>query len=672
MRLTHFMNTWYVDPRPKFGAKLTPSQEDLEASRERHDQATSSVLSSALGHRQSVEPERIVLPPLPPVSSAGSIFSNERVAFPLPVERPATDIIIPGLRQLKPTPPRSVDTFELEASSPTGIYQPHPIFRDPAHVNFAQLSDFNPRDRRSKDGDCFDLRYFPARDRDETFDLFNEITTSYSESLEDYPPMCRSELSLDIVDRMMAGDGDQMVLFGRWRHRKDAPLSQVKEMIERELRGPGACSLYGPGGLKTEDHPLVCLYNERLEKLKEEESGDLQESKSPLSPTLLQGNSASQRSSLRSSTPITFTVTEDGTFKTTGFRMRSGSIGSTVESISPIGSSDFVTTNAQQEARRDSGVQGLQPEISSEKVDSSLGNYEVLRYYSPDPALDYKAVNDETAPEYCREQRPMVTEDYIRNVIYRWRNRSKRPPPRARLPPQQRPHAQNPQNFAHHGTPHLNAPQTPHGNNAGLIKLGHDLQRFHSRRYGQQEKRDSTAHQQNNALTTSQSQHQQPPISAQPHQAPEVMQQKKHVRLDESKNVSRIIPCPVTIVAPEDAENAMFSDEEDTVVDTQEAPNNNAATKTSPGSHRTMPMPRSILKTSSSYAAASTLSSAASAAAKDLNTSTELTPSHATPGTTASSGRECQIKSPVLARSMTRKLDERLKQIETHLSDKNC
>ena len=150
------------------------------------------------------------------------------------------------------------------------------------------------------------------------------------------------------------------------------------------------------------------------------------------------------------------------------------------------------------------------------------------------------------------------------------------------------------------------------------------------------------------------------------------MQQKKHVRLDESKNVSRIIPCPVTIVAPEDAENAMFSDEEDTVVDTQEAPNNNAATNTSPGSHRTMPMPRSILKTSSSYAAASTSSSNASAAAKDLNTSTELTPSHATPETTASSTHEYQVKSSVLARSMTRKLDERLKQIEIHLSDKNC
>ena len=143
-------------------------------------------------------------------------------------------------------------------------------------------------------------------------------------------------------------------------------------------------------------------------------------------------------------------------------------------------------------------------------------------------------------------------------------------------------------------------------------------------------------------------------------------------------------------VAPEDAENAMFSDDEDTAVDIQEAPNNNAATNASqsgslsskgllngksltnasPGTHRTMQMPRSIPKTSSSYAAASTSSSAVSAAAKDLNTSTELTPTHATPGTTASFGHDYQISAPACARSVTRRLDERLKQIETRTSTK--
>lgn len=261
-----------------------------------------------------------------------------------------------------------------------------------------------------------------------------------------------------------------------------------------------------------------------------------------------------------------------------------------------------------------------------------------------------------------------------------------RPTPRARQPPQQEPHAQqqqqqqmslkpNTQIYAHQSTP-----QAPYDRNADQIKAGHDLQRFHSRRYGQQEQRGHTAYQPNNALPTPQQQHQQPLASAQPCQASEVKQQKR-VRLDESKNISRFILCEVTHVAPEDAENAMFSDDEDTVVDVQEAPKNSAATNASqsgllsskgllneksltnasPGTHRTMQMPRSILKTSSSYAAASTSSSAVSAAAKDLNNSTELTPTHATPGTTASSGRDYQISAPACARSVTRRLNERLK-----------
>ncbi|GAB7336372.1 hypothetical protein MBLNU13_g09099t1 [Cladosporium sp. NU13] len=655
---------------------LHEHMDDLKASRESLDQATSSAVSSALGHRQTVEPKRAVAAPLPSMSSAGSIFSNERIVFPSPVERPATEIITPGLRQLKPTLPRSVDTSELEASSPREIYESHPIFHDSAHVKFAQLRDFDPRDIRSNVGDCFDLRYFPARDRNETFDQFNEITTSYSESLKDYPPMGKSQLSLDLIDRMMQGDGE-MALFGRWRHRKDAPLDVVRDMIDRDLRGPGACSLYGPGGLKIEDHPLVCLYNTRVEKLEEEQAGTLQEPEAPqLSPILLQGNNASQRLSMRSATLVTFGMSEDGVFQTTGFQMRSGSVGSTVDSTSPTESSDFVTSVAQEGARRDSGVHGLKLDTSFEKVldrtgHSSLGNYEVLRYYSPDPALDYKAINNKTAPKYCRKQRPKVTREYINNVIHRGYNRSMQPPPRARLEQQQRPQTRKGQNLAHQGTPQSQAPpQAPQDHNAGQSKFGHDSQWSHSRRHGQQEQPDRTAHQLNNALSTSQSRRQQPPPSAQACQASEVKQQK-HVRLDEPKNISQIIPGNIILVAPEDAENAMFSDDdEDTVVDNQEAPNNNAATNTSPGTHHTMPTPRSMLKTDSSYAAASVSSSDASAAAKDLNTSTELTPAHETPGTTASSGCEYQISAPACARSRTRKPDGRLKQIEIHASNK--
>ena len=669
---------------PDFGARLTPSQDDLKASRERHDQATSSAVSSALGHRQTVEPERAVAAPLPSVNSAGSIFSNERILFPSPVERPATEIITPGLRQLKPTLPRSVDTSEFEASSPTEIYQPHPIFCDPAHVNFAQLGDFNQRGVRSEDGGGFDLRHFPAPDRNGTFDQFNDITTSYSESLKGYPPMGKSKLSLDLIDRMMQGDGD-MALFGRWRHRKDAPLSIVKNMIDRELRGPGACSLYGPGGLKIEDHPLVCLYNERVEKSKEEESGTLQEPKTPLlSPILLQGGSASQKLAMRPSTPITSGISQDGTFPTTGFRLRSGSTGSTVKSTLSIESSEFAATNAQKEPRRDSAVRGLKPDTSFEKVPdrtghSSLSNYEVLRYYSPDPALDAKALNDQTAPNNDREKRHKTNREDVRNVINRGCNRSMRPPPRSRLPPQQgshaqqrqqRPQAQNAQNLAHQGTPQLQAPpQAPQNHSVSQIKLVHGLQRIQSIRYGRQEQRDNTAHQHNNALPTSQSRQQQCTPSAQACQASEIYQQK-HVRLGESKNVSHIILDRITIVAPGDAENAMYSDDEDTVVDNQEAPNNNAATDTSPGTHRTMATPRSMLNSASSYAAASVSSSDASAAAKDMNTSPELTPVYGTPGTTGSAGHEYQISAPSYARSKTRKLDKRPKQIETHTSNK--
>lgn len=691
-------------------ARLTPSQEDLEASRERHDQATGSAVSSALGHRQKVEPKKRVAVSLPSVGPAGSIFSNERVVFPSPVERPAAEIVIPGMRQLKPTPPRSVDTSKFEASGPTEIYEPHDIFRDPAHANFAKLRDYG--DMLSRDADIFDHRYILEHERNNTFDQFTEVITSYSDSLENYPPMPRSEACLTIVDRMMQGDGD-MALFGRWRHRKDAPLEFVKDMIDRDLRGPGACSLYGPGGLRIEDHPLVCLYNERVEKLREEGSSTLQEPKTPLlSPILLQGNSASQRLSMRSSTPITFSMSEDGTFQTTGFQMRTASTGSSVESISPIESSDLASLNAQEHARRDSGVHGLRPDTSMKKVldttgHRSLGNYEILRYYSPDPALDHKAINDETTPKYRREQRAMCAPTYVRKWCGGY-NYSMRPPTRARLPPQQGPHAQQQQQMSLGPNTQIHAHQsTPHDHNTDQTKLGHDLQLYHSRRHGQLEQRDYTAHQQNNALPTSQQQHQKPPPSTRPCQVSEVKQhqqrppsaqlcqisevkQQKHVRLDESKNVSRIIPCPVTIVAPEDAENAMFSEDEDTVVDTHEAPNNNAATNPSqsgslstkgllngksltnapPGTHRTMQMPRSILKTSSSYAAASTSSSAVSAAAKDLNTSTELTPTHATPGTTASSGRDYQISASACARSITRRLDERLKQTETHTSNK--
>ncbi|KAM0702524.1 hypothetical protein Q7P35_009953 [Cladosporium inversicolor] len=671
---------------------LHEHMEDLKASRARYDQATDSAVSSALGHRHSVEPERTVqTPPLPSAGPAGSIFSKERVAFPSPVERPAAEIITPGMRQLKPTQPRSVDTVELEGPDPEEIYQPHSIFRDPAYVDIAKLRNW--KDIIPKDADCVDRRYYPALDQNDTFGHFNEVITSYSESLEEYPPMGKSERCLDLVDQLMKGDDGYMVLFGRWRHRKDAPLSLVKNMIEQELRGPGACSLYGPGGLKTSEHPLVCHYDERLSKLQEEQTDNSVEPNTPelLSPVLLQGSSASQRFSLRSNTPITFSMSGDGTFRTTGFQTWTGSTGSTVESISPKESSERATDNAQKDTRRDSGVHGMQPDAYPNKVPdmtghTSLGNYEVLRYYTPDPALNYKALNDQTAPEYSREQPAMVTSNYITKFCGGY-NRNIQPSARARVPQQQRPHTQDTEISGHQCTPQFQAPQAPSTRNATReheVKLGYEPQRFHSRRLGQQEPRDHNARHQHEAPPTRHVQHPQCPVPAQRYQPPETKQQK-HACLDTSLNVTHFLPteqeCEVTQVALEDAENAVFSDDKSATVDTKQVPNNNATKSSQPrspcsasiGAHGTYP--RSILKRSSNDAAASISSSVSSATAKEtagLNTSTEPTPLHATPGTTASSGREYQIQSPPRARSIARKLDERLKQIETQSFHKNA
>lgn len=684
--------------RPDCRAWLTSSQEDLEASRARHDHATGSAVSSALGHRHPVEPEETVHTQLPSEGPAGSIFSNERITFPSPVERLAAEIITPGIRQLKPTPPRSVDILELEGPDPEEIYPPHSIFRDPSYADFAKLR--NLTDPLPEDADCVDRQYFPELDRNGNFDQFTETITSYSESLGDYPPMGRSERCLDLVDQLIKGDDGYMVLFGRWRHRKDAPLSFVKDMIERELRGPGACSLYGPGGLEISDHPLVCHYNERLQQLQEKENADLQASETPLlSPILLQGSSASQRSAIRSATPVSFSMSRDGTFKATGFQMRTGSAGSTVESMSPIESLESATNNAQNDTRRDSGVYGVQHDASSTGVldgasHTSLGNYEVLRHYTPDPALNYKALNDNTAPKYNRARPAMVTASYVKNFC-RGDNRNMRPAARAPLQQQQTSQASTTQTLAHQGAPQTQIPQAPHNLNDGQARLGHELQRFHSRRYGQQEQRDYTAHQQNEALPTSRNQHPQCSVSAQQYQAPEARQQKH--RLDESFTTSHVIPAlddrRITLCAPEDAENAMFSDEEDAATEIQQAPNNNNATNSSqPGSSSSKDLlnkepfrtpsvgthgtyPRSILKRASNDAAMSASSSVASATAKEtagLNTSTELTPLHATPGTTASSGHEYQIQSPARAQLITRKLDERLKQIEAQTFNKNC
>lgn len=628
--------------------------------------------------------------PASPAGPAGSIWSIERVVFPSPVECPASEIKIPGLRQLKPTPPRPTYTGNSEASSPLGIYQTHSAFRDPAHAELANVKSWSPRDNLSKHLDSFDHKYFPKLDKNATFDQFGEIITSYSETTNDYPPMGRSNISLGKAEQMMQGDGDDMVLFGRWRHHKDAPLSLVKDMIEQELRGPGACSLYGPGGLKTSDHPLVCYYNERVEKLQQEEESALQASKLPLlSPVLMQGSSASQRSLLRSTTPVTFSMSKDGTFQTTGFHKRTDSMGSTVGSSSLTESSENETHKAPRLTRRDSGVHGLQPAAvkSSQTVPNrvgqpSLGNYEVLRYYTPDPALDVKGLDTPIIPPHRRKPCAMITKDYINaycgGVITTVENltatRNTRPSQ------QQRQYAQHARNTTAVRAPQMQRTQTQRVRNRSFerqAQLEHNTQGVSMKR-SEQKERLQTARHQNVQQMARHAQPQQPQTTAQQKQPVEAKQPKR-VSFDMSRNVSFVIPPPqnrrVTLVAPEDAEDAMYSDD-DTVVDAKEVPN--ASKPTSPQSGSLSPqgrtVPRSILKTSKSGVVESSSSSVASAAAEEtagLGTSTEATPSQTTPGTTASSGSERQIKSPARAESIARKLNEHLKQIENQPTDEN-
>lgn len=87
---------------------------------------------------------------------------------------------------------------------------------------------------------------FQRLDRNGNFDQFNEIITSCSDSLEEYPPMGRSEPSLDVFDRLMKVEGGDMVLFGRWRHRKDTPLSLVELQSDSgiSLQNPACQNLY--------------------------------------------------------------------------------------------------------------------------------------------------------------------------------------------------------------------------------------------------------------------------------------------------------------------------------------------------------------------------------------------------------------------------------------------
>lgn len=622
----------------------------MHEARIRRDKGERYTLSSALGHFQPVEPKKIVhVATNTAESPAGSIWSNERVVLPPPDAKcPASEIVTPGLQQLGFTPRR-----------PAGIHKSHPIFRDPSNAKHAEVNGWNAEGESSR----------AKLDLDTVLDEFNEITTSYSDGINDYAPMRRSLASIDKVDLRMKGDSEDMVLFGRWRHHKDAPLSFVKNMIEKDLRGPGSCSLYGPGGLKVSEHPLVCYYNERLRKLQQEENSDsnsLEEAQ--LSPILLQGRNASHRSLLRCATPVTFNMSKDGTFRTTGFHQRTSSVGSTVDSLSLKRNPDVDASGTQKQARRDSGIHGLQLDLPSlAKPDISgpaaLGNYEVLRTYTPDPALNIKALNDKTDKPYDRRRRAWASASYVKDFCGGVAG------PEA---------SQAPGGDAEY-TAHANTSQQPRqqprkSQDAYNNRQGYAMHRTQSRRFSQQKQLYQAApRRERGAQQVPLTQQQQISSSAQqPQQS--VNKQEKHANVDIQTLQNR----QVTLVPLEEAENAMWSDDEE--VDCSDQPskssklnsagidsqsrkdrlNKQSLDHTSESTNQTA---RPISATEKASAAGSASSSIASATIKDdaaLGTSTQPTPYHTTPGTTASSGDEREIKSPARAESLARRLAKHL------------
>lgn len=697
-RATHALHEHMVcESQPMSCARLTLPQNELQAARARHDQTTGSAVSSALGHRQPTRPRRATREAVSP--PAGSIWSNEQVWFLAPAELPASEVLTPGLRQLKPTPPH-----------PAEISHPHSIFQDPAHAKLDGVNDWKPRDSLSNaDKEYFDPEYFPKPEWLEDCDKYQEIHNSYMECVASLPKMGRSSLSLDLVDQLIQGDGNDKISFGRWTYYKSTSLSVLRDMIERELRGPGSCSLYGPGGLKVSDHPLVRYYNERVQQ---EENENLQASTEPaLSPILMQGNSASQRLSMRSTTPVTFNMNEEGTFQTTGFHTRTGSMGSTVES-SPFTESSEIDTqdiqDAQEEALRDSGIHGLPSVESSQKASNaagqaSLGNYEVLRRFTLDPAMEESS--KETFQPYSRRQPAWATESYVNNFCggvnefgimiapAKTPDLATQDDAQVGASDQQEQPSQRNRNVSggyamrregrSQRRPYRSQPHAQQIRNDGReheATLEHRAQTPNLEHPEQQAQLDETTGNEHNAhpIPLTQSKHIQ---FSENQSTPATTKQSKHVSFDESKNISFKIPARedrrVILVAPEDAEDAMMSDDEDTVVGI-EAPEARKKTPYQPASLSSHGMPnkptldtasentapkiiRPILKKRSSSNAADSNSSSVASATAGLNTSAEPTPIHATPGTTASSGDDRQIKSPARAEFIGRKLAQHLK-----------
>jgi len=530
--------------------------------------------------------------PIAPTGPAGSMWSNEPIALFSPREIPASQVVIPGVQRFAPTarPPKA---FNVESTDL------------PEH----ESGDASPKLQKSS--------------------------------------------SIDAVDALMEGDGDGMVSFGRWRHHKDAPLSLVKDLIERDLRESGPGALYGPGGLKIVDHPLVLYYNSRLRKAHQSEKSEIL----PLHPITAASRSASQALLLQAPTPVTFSMDKTGMFKTTGFHTRTDSTSSTVESGSPADSA-VDGSGQQKDTRRDSGASEV-PTVRRRGVNMNPG--QVIRPYTPDSGLNVEGLNNETVLPYRRNLDGFVSEKYriehcggAPGVVERnspnettQLSAAYVDTPRPEMPMQ----AQQHQNAQQRG------PQQHRG--YAMQRTGHhvNLTQYH--------------------LQAAR------PAQARPQAQRELEKEPPNQRATEAtrrqgRQVNFRLPGPnarqITLVSAEEADDAMWSDEESEDEGAKEPqfakravvlpPSISLISKTvhdsaSP-SRSTARLHEVEVRAGASRSGHSSFDSATANAAARLNTSTGPTPSHITPGTTASSGTRT-IKSPAHAETIAHKLADHLR-----------
>lgn len=256
--------------------------------------------------------------------TAGSIWSNSKVA-PVPY---STAHLTSGRDIL----PQFVPTLSLPANtSPPQELPYYPHFSVDADAQYEIASDDISFD---SDVECsLHVEYGTGREpsSSSSSDYSEEQTFSdgsKSRSSMSTQSSTKTKDSASKID-LNAPDSNGMLLYGRWKHHKDAPLSHLKDMISRDMRGNDSCSIFGSGMMSIEDHPVLPIYRARL-KAEHKEDSDIPP-EPPLSPILMSGRNASHRTLLRCAAPVSFTM-EAGTFKTTGFQMRTASMGSTIDS----------------------------------------------------------------------------------------------------------------------------------------------------------------------------------------------------------------------------------------------------------------------------------------------------------------------------------------------------